>query len=149
MDGTTTVISSTNLEVSDKNIVINNGGNDATSEGAGVTVERTATDGSIVYEDALTSKFKCGAVGSEVEIVTKSAAQVITNKDHDGGTASNTSRLTIPKNTKTNLDGLARKQGTIVYASDEDKIYSHRIDNNCNDARGGAGVCKSCCKLDI
>ncbi len=55
---------------------------------------------------------------------TKNAASVIlTNKDIDGGTASNSKRITIPKDTKTNLDGLTRKQGTIVYASDEDVIY--------------------------
>lgn len=50
--------------------------------------------------------------------------QVITAKDIDGGTASNTSRITIPKASKTTLDGLTRKQGTIVYASDQNKLYS-------------------------
>lgn len=33
----------------------------------------------------------------------------------DGGTASNTQRITIPKNTTTNLNALTRKQATIVY----------------------------------
>lgn len=61
--------------------------------------------------------------GTTGAIVGTSDAQVLTNKDFDGGTASNTSRITLPKNTKTNLDGLTRKEGTIVYASDEDKVY--------------------------
>lgn len=52
-----------------------------------------------------------------------SEAQVITNKDIDGGTASNTSRVTVPKASKATLDGLTRKEATIVYASDEDKLY--------------------------
>lgn len=49
--------------------------------------------------------------------------QDITNKDIDGGTASDNRRITVPKDTKTNLNGLTRKQATIVYASDEDVLY--------------------------
>jgi hypothetical protein len=44
-----------------------------------------------------------------------SAAQVITNKDIDGGTASNTVRVTLPKSDTVTLDALTRKAGTIVY----------------------------------
>lgn len=51
------------------------------------------------------------------------SAQVITNKDIDGGAASNTRRITVPKDTKANLDALTRKEGTIVFASDENKLY--------------------------
>jgi len=58
--------------------------------------------------------------------VLTSATQVITAKDIDGGTASNTSRITIPKDTKTNLDALTRKEATVVFASDEDRLY---VDN--------------------
>jgi hypothetical protein len=56
-------------------------------------------------------------------LVTQDGAQVLTNKDHDGGTASNTSRLTVPKDTTTNLTSLTRKQATIVYSTDETKLY--------------------------
>lgn len=56
-------------------------------------------------------------------IPTLDGTQVFTNKDIDGGTASNSNRLTVPKNTKSNLDGLDRKEATVVYASDEDKLY--------------------------
>lgn len=48
-------------------------------------------------------------------VVGTSDAQVLTAKDYDGGTASNTSRFTIPKNTTGNLTALTRKQGTFVY----------------------------------
>lgn len=68
VNGTTTTVNSATLDVTDKNITVNNGGSDATSEGAGITVERTGTDGSLVYEDALDNKFKLGALGSEEEI---------------------------------------------------------------------------------
>lgn len=56
-------------------------------------------------------------------LVTTSGAEQLTNKDYDGGTASNTSRMTIPKATLSTLQGLVRKQGTIVYATDRDKAY--------------------------
>lgn len=51
------------------------------------------------------------------------AAVVLTNKDVDGGTASNTSRITLPKAAKTTLDGLTRKQGTILYDTTSNKPY--------------------------
>lgn len=49
--------------------------------------------------------------------------QSVTNKDVDGGIASNSNRITLPKNSKSNLDSLTRKEGTIVYASDEKRFY--------------------------
>ena len=48
---------------------------------------------------------------------------VINTADIDGIAASNSSRLTLPKATKATLDGLTRKQATLLYASDQDKIY--------------------------
>lgn len=49
------------------------------------------------------------------EFLSKDQAQIITNKDIDGGTASNTSRLTIPKAATATLNALTRKAGTVVY----------------------------------
>lgn len=46
------------------------------------------------------------------------SAQVVTAKDIDGGTASNTSRITLPKATTVTLNGLTRKEATIVYDTD-------------------------------
>lgn len=62
--------------------------------------------------------------GTTGDIVGTSDIQVLTNKDIDGGTASNTSRITVPKGTKAALDALTRKEGTIVYATDTDKFYA-------------------------
>lgn len=123
VNGVKTIINTTDLDVTDQNITLNDTGNDASSEGAGLTIERTGTYGSIIYADAATSKFKAGSVGSEIELADISSTQIITNKDIDGGTASDTSRLTLPKETKVNLDSLTRKQATIAYTSDEDKAY--------------------------
>ena len=86
--GTTTTVSSTNLVVADKNIFINSGGNDAASEGAGLTVDRTGTDGSLIYKDASATKFAAGALASEVDLVGTSSTQTLTNKTISG--ASNT-----------------------------------------------------------
>jgi hypothetical protein len=84
VNGTPTIINSTILEVSDANIIVNNGGNDASSEGAGLTVERTGTSGSLAYENALASKFKIGDLGSEQQIVTVGHTQTLTNKSLTG-----------------------------------------------------------------
>jgi len=159
VSGTTTTIDTTNLNVTDKNITINDGGNDAASEGAGLTVERTGTDGSIIYKDASPTKFAIGAVGSEIDVLDASTADTVTNKtmtaagntfsgfthgsevdnpttgvhgvtgtvvgtsdvqvltlkDYDGGTASDTNRTTLAKDTTSNLAGLSRKQGNIFH----------------------------------
>lgn len=80
VNGATTTVNTATLDVEDANITVNNGGNDASSEGAGITVERTGTDGKFLYEDALTSKFKLGAAAAEAEIATISHTQTLTNK---------------------------------------------------------------------
>ncbi len=50
-------------------------------------------------------------------------AQVLTLKDIDGGTASNTNRITLPKDTLSNLNSLTRKAGTLLYGTDTNKPY--------------------------
>lgn len=59
-------------------------------------------------------------------LATLAGSEILTNKDIDGGTASNTHRITIPKAAKTVLDALTRKEATIMYASDESALY---VDN--------------------
>jgi hypothetical protein len=49
------------------------------------------------------------------EFVFAAHPKQLTNKDYDGGTASDTSRITLPKNTTANIAGLARKEGTLLY----------------------------------
>ena len=69
-------------------------------------------------------------------VVGTDTAQIITNKDIDGGTAANTRRITLPKDVKANLDALTRKQGTVVFASDQNKAY---VDNGTSLVAIGSG----------
>lgn len=64
-----------------------------------------------------------GNVDNTSDATKNAASVVLTNKDIDGGTASNTSRITIPKAAKTTLDALTRKQGTILYDTTSNKPY--------------------------
>lgn len=52
-----------------------------------------------------------------------SAVAVLTNKDIDGGVASNSRRITLPKETFTNLTSLTRKQGTLVFDTTSNKPF--------------------------
>ena len=115
VNGTTTTISSTNLDVTDQNITVNDGGNDASAEGAGLTVERTGTDGSLIYQDSLTSKWAGGAAGSEVEFANVSGSQTLTNKTIDADS-----------NTITNIENADIKSGAAIDAS---KIADGSVSN--------------------
>ena len=83
VDGTTTTVNSATLEVTDHQITVNNNGNQATADtGGGLKVAMTdATDAVIAYDSSLTSKFKIGEEGSEVEVATISDSQLLTNKE--------------------------------------------------------------------
>lgn len=84
VNGTTTTINTATLDVEDANITVNKNGNDTSSQGAGLTVERTGTNGSLVYDSALDSKFKAGNEGSESKILTSSSS-ISTDASHLGG----------------------------------------------------------------
>lgn len=80
VNGTTTTLNTTTLDVEDTNITVNKGGNDASSEGAGLTVERTGTSGSLIYANASATKFRSGDAGAEVDLVGTTSTQALTNK---------------------------------------------------------------------
>ena len=80
VNGTTVTLNTATVDSEDPNITVNKTGNDASSEGAGFTVDRTGTKGSFVYANALASKFKIGDLASEAEVVTVSHTQTLTNK---------------------------------------------------------------------
>jgi hypothetical protein len=96
VNGTTTTLNTATLDVEDKNIKINLGGNDALSEGAGITIDRTGTKGSIIYAAASASRFSIGDLGSEVEVVTTTATQTLTNKSLSSAVISNATATTVP-----------------------------------------------------
>ena len=63
-------------------------------------------------------------------------SQTITNKDIDGGTATDTSRITTPKASLSTLNSLTRKEGTILFASDAKRLF---VDNGISlSSIGGA-----------
>lgn len=123
--GTLTTVNTTNLDVADKNITLNKGGTNATAAGAGLTIEGTsgASQGTIQYDSALTSKFKLGAAGTEAEVATVSDAQTLSNKTvgtviAQSGvlTVSGTGALTVPVGTAaqqpTGATGMVRFNST-------------------------------------
>ena len=65
VSGITTTVDTVNLDVKDKNIIINKGGDNAVSEGSGLTIDRTGIKGSIIYKAAAPNKFAAGDLGSE------------------------------------------------------------------------------------
>jgi len=88
------------MEIDSPSFNVNNGGTDASSEGAGIEVERVGTNGSFIYENALDSKFKVGDTGSELEI------------------------STVYKGTKAAIDALGSWSSSVRYhATDEDTNY--------------------------
>lgn len=83
VNGTQTIINTTDLEVTDGNITVNKGGTLASAnlQTAGLTVEMTdATDAAWGFDSTITSKFKLGEVGDEREVVTTTHSQAISNK---------------------------------------------------------------------
>lgn len=93
VNGTTTTVNSTTTDVVDPNITVNKGGSNATSEGSGVTVDRVGTKGSFIYKNASASRFAIGDLGSEIDVVSISTTQTLTNKTINGANNTLTVRL--------------------------------------------------------
>ena len=113
VDGTLTTVNSTTLEVTDANILVNNGGNDTSAEGAGLTIERTSTNAAFQFDSALASKFKLGLIGSLYEIIVSGVAQVISGvKDFVSGIKADTiDESTL--NAGVTIDGTLIKDGLV------------------------------------
>lgn len=110
-------VSVTNTNVADITITLNDGGSTATANGAaGINVEGDtgAIIGRLVFDNTLTSKWKIGDGSAQVEIVTISGAQTLTNKSIAGsqitgnisGNAGNVSGVVLPANGGTGLSSL-------------------------------------------
>lgn len=81
VNGTTTTLNTQTLDVEDTNITVNVGGNDAASEGAGLTVDRTGVEGSLIYKNSSATRFAAGDLGSETDLVGTTTTQTLTNKN--------------------------------------------------------------------
>lgn len=73
-----------------------------------------AADGDKFYDTANDVE-KLYRDGAWTDVVTKDQAQVLTAKDIDGGTASNSSRLTLAKAASATLAALTRKAGNLFF----------------------------------
>lgn len=75
-------------------------------------------------------------------VATLAGTEAFTNKDIDGGTASNARRITLPKDTLANLQALNRKEGTVVYATDQAKPYydTGSVLTPVGSGSGGGGI---------
>lgn len=124
----------TNLNVTDKLITINDGGGAGSGGNSGFEIEENgvATGSVQTSADRNSYEFKAPNTagiatltpGSSSDTILLSAAsQSITNKDIDGGIASNSRRITLPKDSLTNITALTRKQGTLIYSTTDNKIY--------------------------
>jgi len=105
---------------------------DATSSQAGKVNTGAQTFGGV-------KEFASRPTTNSLDIVDVSASQALTNKDYDGGTASDTSRVTLPKNTTANLTGLARKEGTVFYDTTEQNFFGDDGTNIIPLGGGGGG----------
>lgn len=92
----------------------------------GTTVQSALTQTNDIFAD----------VASDGGFVTLNGAETITAKIYDGGTASNSSRLIVPKHAKATLDSQSRAEGVLVYATDLDKLY---VDDGTNLQPVGSG----------
>lgn len=77
---------------------------------------------------------------SNFTIVGRDTLDVLTNKDIDGGAASNTHRITLPTGTLAAITSLTRKEGTIWYATDTDIVYKDDGATLTPIGTGGAGT---------
>lgn len=77
VQGTTTYINSTDLQVTDQNILVNKNGTDGSAEGAGLDVERPSGNAGIRFDSTLASKFKIGLLANLLEVIVSGVAQTI------------------------------------------------------------------------
>ena len=74
---------------------------------------------------------------ASTDLLGDDAQATVTNKDIDGGTASDIHRITVPSDTLANLLALTRKAGTIVYATDSQAFL---VDNGTTLVSPGSGI---------
>lgn len=141
----------TNLNVTDKLITINDGGGAGSGGNSGFEIQEAGSPTGYFHTstDRNSFEFKApntagvvaltpGAIADNV--VLASAQQMLLNKDIDGATASNVHRITVPKETLSNLQALTRKEATVVYGTDTQKMY---VDNGTSLVPVGTGGVKN------
>jgi hypothetical protein len=113
VQGTTTYINTTNLNVKDANVMLNQSGTDITANGAGLTVDRPSGNGSLIYDSALASKWKAGQLSSESEIITASTTQTMTGVKSFSSGLNSDSINEFTLNNGVSIDGVLIKDGLV------------------------------------
>lgn len=103
LGSTNSIVNPAALEVIDNVFVIKDNVDTSKQMKFDIAAFSAATLRTITFQDAAGT------------VTLNDATQVLTNKDINGGTASNTSRLTVPKASSATLAGLTRKEATLVY----------------------------------
>lgn len=117
----------TNKSIDADNNTITNIDNDEIKAGAGIDASKIA-DGSVSnteyqYLDGVTSAIQTQLDAKVDESGGTLTGGSVVDSTVDFNTASNTSKLVLPQDTKTNLDALTREEGRFYYANDEDSLY--------------------------
>jgi len=153
VNGVTTTVNTTNMVVTDANIVLNNGGNqsNADSADAGITIGMTdATDAIIHYDSTAASKFKIGNIGSTKEVVTISDSQSLTNKTITSPSITTPSRSDVKQDTDANLItySTTASNGQLCFATDTKVLYQV-IDSALSSVSSSGASSLSCFIKDI
>ena len=84
VNGTTTTVNSNTVSIGDNIIVLNSDEAGTPSQNAGIEVERgTSTNATLLWNES-TDSWVAGVAGSEVDLVTTSGTQTLTNKTING-----------------------------------------------------------------
>lgn len=102
------------------NITINRAGGDTINGATTYVISSNRGCVKLKYSAAETDWKVVEGFIDAISAVTPSSTNQFTNKDYDGATATNASRMTAPKQTRANLSTLTRKEGTFFYDTDED-----------------------------
>jgi hypothetical protein len=150
VSGTTTTVDTVNLDVKDKNILVNKGGDNNASEGSGLTVDRTGTKGSLIYKATAPNKFAIGDLGSEKNIASIDDITVAnisgTLAPSKGGTGvSNNDAATLTRSgnhavtlTTTGTTSVTLPtSGTLATLTD---VNTTQLTGTLSPAKGGTGV---------
>lgn len=107
---------------------------------AQLAIEEVATDAASDLSGHTGATTSVHGIADTSILVTTTGTQQLTNKDIDGGTASNTSRITLPKAGTAALNALTDKEGTIAYDTDKDAIVVNDGTDWIEVAGGGGGA---------